>query len=179
LKGILGGRFDPPQHGHVALARAALELLPIDKLIVLVAQQPGHREVLADPEARLHMAQAAFAGLGPVEVVLDPYAYTVDAVRGGRFGDAVFVVGADEGTDFPTWKDPDEVLRWVRLAVGTRSGYPQPELERFGDRVSYFELESPPVSSTAVRERVAAGKPLDDLVPPAVAEVIEELGLYR
>lgn len=179
MRGILGGRFDPPQHGHVALARAALERLPIDKLVVLVAERPGHREVVADAEARLRMAQAAFGGLGRVEVVLDPHEFTVDAVRGGRFGDAVFVVGADEGADFPTWKDPDEVLRWIRLAVGTRSGYPQPELDRFGDRVSYFELDSPPVSSTAVRERVAAGEPLDDLVPPAVAEVIEELGLYR
>jgi nicotinate-nucleotide adenylyltransferase len=125
------------------------------------------------------MAEAAFGELGPVEVVLDPHPFTVDAVRGGRFGDAVFVVGADEGADFPTWKDPEEVLRWVTLAVGTRSGYPPPELERFGDRVSHFELDSPAVSSTAVRERVAAGESLDDLVPPAVAEVIEELGLYR
>jgi nicotinate-nucleotide adenylyltransferase len=125
------------------------------------------------------MAEAAFGGLGPVEVVLDPHAFTVDAVRGGRFGDAVFVVGADEGAEFPSWKDPEEVLRWVKLAVGTRSGYLQPELERFGDRVSFFELDSPAVSSTDARERVARGEAVDDLVPPAVADVIEELGLYR
>ena len=125
------------------------------------------------------MAEAAFGGLGPVEVVLDPHAFTVDAVRGGRFGDAVFVVGADEGADFPSWKEPEEVLRWVKLAVGTRSGYPEPELERFGDRVSFFELDSPAASSTDARKRVARGEAVDDLVPPAVAAVIEELGLYR
>ena len=67
-------------------------------------------------------------------------------MRGGRFGDALFVVGADEGAAFPTWKEPDEVLRWVRLAVGTRSGYPPPDLERYGDRVVPFELDSPDVS---------------------------------
>jgi nicotinate-nucleotide adenylyltransferase len=177
--GILGGRFDPPQHGHVALARAALEQLPIERLVVLVAERPHHREVVADAQARLLMAEAAFAGLGPVEVVLDPHPFTVDTVRGGRFGNAVFVVGADEGAEFESWKDPDEVLRWVRLAVGTRSGYPQPELERFGDRVSFFDFDSPVASSTEVRERVARGELLDDLVPSAVAAVIEELGLYR
>jgi nicotinate-nucleotide adenylyltransferase len=111
--------------------------------------------------------------------VLDPHPFTVDAVRGGRFGDAIFVIGADEGAAFPTWKDPDEVLRWVRLAVGTRSGYPPPDLERYGDRVFAFELPSPPVSSTEVRKRLARGEPVDDLVPHAVAAAIDETGLYR
>ena len=142
MTGILGGTFDPPQNGHVALARAALEQLPIDRLVVLVAADPGHRKTVADAETRLRLAEAAFAGLG--EVVLDPNAYTADAVRDGRFGDALFIVGADEGAAFPGWKDPDEVLRWVKLAVGTRSGYPPPDLERYGDRVVAFELDSPP-----------------------------------
>jgi nicotinate-nucleotide adenylyltransferase len=103
----------------------------------------------------------------------------VDAVRGGRFGDALFVVGADEGAAFPTWKEPDEVLRWVRLAVGTRSGYPPPDLERYGGRIVPFELDSPDVSSTEVRELVASGEPIGDLVPQAVAGEIRRLGLYR
>ena len=132
MTGILGGIFDPPQNGHVALARAALEQLPIDRLVVLVVADPGHRPTVADAETRLQLAQAAFAGLG--EVVLDPHAFTVDAVRDGRFGDALFIVGADEGAAFPCWKDPEEVLRRVKLAVGTRSGYPPPDLERYGDR---------------------------------------------
>jgi nicotinate-nucleotide adenylyltransferase len=143
-----------------------------------VAAVPGHREVVADAETRLRLSQAAFDEL-PGEVVLDPNAFTVDAVRGGRFGDAIFVVGADEGEAFPTWKDPDEVLRWVRLAVGTRSGYPPPDLVRYGDRVLAFELDSPQVSSSEVRAKIARGEPVGDLVPTAVAAAIEELGLYR
>jgi hypothetical protein len=119
-----------------------------------------------------------FEGLAD-EFVLDPHPFTVDAVRSGRFGDAIFVVGADEGAAFPTWKDPDEVLRWVRVAVGTRSGYPPPDLERYGDRVLAFELPSPPVSSTEVRKRLARGEPVDGLVPHAVAAAIDETGLYR
>ena len=177
MTGILGGIFDPPQNGHVALARAALEQLPIDRLVVLVVADPGHRATVADAETRLQLAQAAFAGLG--EVVLDPHAFTVDAVRDGRFGDALFIVGADEGAAFPSWKDPEEVLRRVKLAVGTRSGYPPPDLERYGDRVVAFELASPAVSSSEVRERVARGESIAELVPEAVAGAISRLGLYR
>jgi nicotinate-nucleotide adenylyltransferase len=176
--GVLGGTFDPPHNGHVALARAALEQLPIDRLVVLVAANPGHREVFAEPQDRLRFARAAFEGL-PAEVVLDDNAFTVDAVRDGRFGEAVFVVGADEGAAFPGWKDPDEVLRFVRLAVGTRSGYPPPDLTRYAERIVPFELDSPPVSSTEVRERVERGEPLGGLVPPAVEAAIRETGVYR
>ena len=178
IPGILGGVFDPPHNGHVALARAALEQLPIDRLVVLVAADPGHRQVFASAQDRLRLAQAAFEAL-LAEVVLDENAFTVDAVRDGRFGDALFVVGADEGEAFPSWKDPDEVLRWVRLAVGTRSGFPPPDLSKYGDRVVPFELDSPPVSSTEVRELASRGAPLAGLVPPAVEAAIHETGLYR
>ena len=178
MTGILGGTFDPPHNGHVALARAALEQLPIDRLVVLVAANPGHRDVFAPAEDRLRLAEAAFEGLS-AEVVLDENAFTVDAVRDGRFGDALFVVGADEGAAFPGWKEPDEVLRWVKLAVGTRSGYPPPDLDRYGNRVVSFSLASPPISSSEVRERAARGETLDGLVPPAVEAAIRETGLYR
>jgi nicotinate-nucleotide adenylyltransferase len=178
VTGILGGTFDPPHNGHVALARAALEQLPIDRLVVLVAAEPGHRPVFASAQDRLRLAKAAFEDI-PAEVVLDDNAFTVDAVRGGRFGDALFVVGADEGAAFPTWKDPERVLRWVRLAVGTRSGFPPPDLGRYGDRVVSFELDSPPVSSTGARERASRGGSLAGVVPPAVEAAIRETGLYR
>jgi nicotinic acid mononucleotide adenylyltransferase len=144
---------------------------------VLVAADPGHRQVVADAATRLKLAEAAFEGLG--EVVLDPNAYTVDAVRDGRFGDAMFIVGADEGAAFTGWKEPEEVLRAVKLAVGTRSGYAPSDLERFSDRVVTFQLDSPQVSSSEVRERVARGEPIGELVPEAVEREISKLGLYR
>jgi nicotinate-nucleotide adenylyltransferase len=177
--GILGGTFDPPHNGHVALAEAALQELDLDELVVLLVANPGHRPCVEDAETRLALAQAAFAGVPRARVERDENPYTVDAVRGGRFGDAVFVVGADEGAAFPLWKEPDEILRWVRLAVGTRSGYPPPDLERYGDRVVSFELASPPISSNGVRARIRQGTPVDDLVPSGVALLIEERGLYR
>ena len=174
MKGILGGTFDPPHLGHVALAEAARDKLPIDELEIWVEEHPGHRGVVADHETRLKMAQAAFPDL---EVRLDPHPFTAEAVRGGE--EALFVVGTDQAADFHRWKNPEEVLRWVKLAVGTRGGFEMPDLSRWGDRVVPFELASPQVSSSEVRERVAAGETIDDLVPPAVARLIEELELYR
>jgi nicotinate-nucleotide adenylyltransferase len=177
VTGILGGTFDPPHNGHVALAKAALEQLPIDELLVLVAEHPGHRGVVADPATRMRLAEVAFPGM---DVRLDPHPFTVDAVRDGSFGaDTLFIVGADQAAEFGRWKEPEEVLKGVKLAVGTRGGYPLPDLSRYGDRVVPFELASPDVSSSEVRERIAAGEPIADLVPPEVAKLIEELGLYR
>ena len=175
--GILGGIFDPPHNGHLALAEAAQRELGLDEVIAMVVAQPGHRDCFEDADTRLQLAEAAFAGLA--RVIPDVHAYTVEAVRDGRFGDAIFIVGADEGAAFPGWKDPDEILRWVKLGVGTRSGYPPADLERYGDRVISFSLASPPISSSAVRKRIHEGKPVDDLVPSDVARLIEERGLYR
>jgi nicotinate-nucleotide adenylyltransferase len=175
--GILGGTFDPPHNGHLALGEAAQRELGLDELVAMVVAKPGHRECAENADTREQLAEAAFAG--KARVIRDEHPYTVDAVRSGRFGDAVFIVGADEGAAFPGWKDPEEVLRWVKLAVGTRSGYPPPDLRQYGDRVISFSLASPPISSSAVRQRIRQNKPFDDLVPSDVARLIEERGLYR
>jgi nicotinate-nucleotide adenylyltransferase len=175
--GLLGGSFDPPHNGHVALADAAVEQLPIDRLVVLVAERPGHREPpTVDADTRLKLVRAAFPD---ADVELETHPFTVDAVRGSRFDDAVFILGADQAAAFGTWKEPDEVLKHVKLGVGARAGYPEPDLSRYGDRVLRFDLDSPNVSSSEVRRRVAAGETIDDLVPPAVERLVEELGLYR
>jgi len=177
VNGLLGGSFDPPHNGHVALANAALEQLPIDRIVVLVAERPGHREApIVDADTRLELARAAFPD---ANVQLETNPFTVDAVRGSRFDDAVFILGADQAAAFGSWKEPEEVLKHVKLGVGTRASYPEPDLSRYGDRVLTFRLDSPNVSSSEVRRRVAAGETIDDIVPPAVARLIEERGLYR
>jgi nicotinate-nucleotide adenylyltransferase len=179
LIGILGGTFDPPHNGHVALAEAALSELGLDELVVMLVARPAHRGCAEDADTREDLARTAFADLPRARLVRDENPYTVDAVRDGRFGDAVFIVGADEGGAFPRWKDPDEILRWVKLAVGTRSGYPPPDLERYGERVIPFSLASPPIASSDVRARIQRSEPIDDLVPSGVARLIGERGLYR
>jgi nicotinate-nucleotide adenylyltransferase len=178
---LLGGTFNPPHNGHLALARAAEERFG-DEVVVLVAARPGHKEVQLDADARLDLARAAFPGH---EVELDAYERTVDLLKSGRWNDPLFVIGADEFCDFLTWKDPEGVVSRARLAVAARPGYPrerlQSVLDRLSrpDRVQFFEIEPLPISSEDVRDRVARGEAIERLVPPAVAELIQSRGLYR
>jgi nicotinate-nucleotide adenylyltransferase len=97
----------------------------------------------------------------------------------------VLVMGGDMFASFPTWREPNRILEHARLAVASRPGTSREHydtvlraLER-PERVTFFELTPVEASSTEVRRRVAAGAPIDDLVPPAVAQLIDELGLYR
>ena len=136
--------------------------------------EPGHKDVVADPESRLRLAQAAFPGAA---VTLDDHAYTVDMLRDLALDDPLFLIGADEWRDFATWKEPDEVLRLARVAVGTRAGVE--DAADTPERVTFFHFDSPPVSSREIRTRVARGVPIDGLVPPAVADQIWDSGLYR
>jgi nicotinate-nucleotide adenylyltransferase len=190
--GLFGGTFDPPHVGHVALARTALRELGLDRLVILVAGTPPHKPVETDAETRFRLTEVAFGNLPGVEVSrreLDRpgRSYTLDTARwaSDEFGDPVFVVGADEFADFLGWHEPDEILENVRLAVATRAGYDHGRLEavrtrlRRPDRVAYFAFDPIAVASRDIRARLAAGESIDGLVPPAVARLIEELGLYR
>ncbi len=190
--GFLGGTFDPPHLGHVALARAAMQELDLERLVVVVVGEPPHKHVETDAETRFQLAEAAFAEVANVELSrheLDRAgpSYTVDTARWAaeQFPDPVFVVGADEFADFLTWKDPNAVLAYARLAVATRPGHDRETLEAVlahverPDRVRLFELEPIPIASRDVRARVARGESIAPLVPTRVARLIDELGLYR
>jgi nicotinate-nucleotide adenylyltransferase len=182
VTGLLGGTFNPPHNGHLALARGAEERFDLDELVVLVAVRPGHKEVQLDANTRFRLAQAAFPDY---EVELDPHERTVDMLEAGRWSDPLFLIGADEFGDFLTWKDPEGVIARTRLGVATRPGYPSDRLDavlrqlHHPDRVELFEIDPIPLSSREIRDRVARGEPIDDLVPPAVAELIQSLRLYR
>jgi nicotinate-nucleotide adenylyltransferase len=179
---LYGGAFDPPHLGHVAVADAARQRFGVERLVVLVSERPAHRAVHASAGDRLDLARAAFPR---DEVRLDPHARTVELLRAELFDDPVFVVGADQFRGFLGWSAPEEVLERTRLAVANRPGSPQQELDsvlaQLGrpERVLFFEIEPNPAASTDVRARAVAGEPLDDLVPAAVARLIEERGLYR
>lgn len=182
MTGLLGGTFNPPHDGHLALARRAKEHFGLDELVILVAVRPGHKEVQLDADTRLALTRAAFPD---EQVELDPHERTVDLLREGRWQDPLFVIGADQFAEFLTWKDPEGVLERARVAVATRPGYPRERLDEVlnrlsqRDRVELFELEPVPISSREIRDRVARGEAIDDLVPPVVAELIAARGLYR
>lgn len=175
VTGILGGRFDPPHVGHLALAEAARAHFGIDDLHVTVVADAAHKRSVAPVEDRLAMARLTFEPLGAI-VEQEEHRYTVDALEAYRYEDPIFLIGADQLADFPDWKRPERVLELARLGVATRPGYAP---EASSDRIEVFELEPHEVSSTAIRERVRRGDPLDGLVVPAVAAYIAEHDLYR
>lgn len=190
--GLLGGTFDPPHVGHVALARRAIEALGLDRLVVVVVGEAPHKTVGTPADVRYRLAEAAFADRPGVELSrfeLDRPgpSFTVDTARWAEdcFDDPVFIVGADEFADFPEWREPDAILRHLRLAVATRPGTSNERLDAVRatlahpERVTDFELDPVPVSSRDIRARVARGEPIDGLVPPAVARLIAAEGLYR
>ncbi|HYY77245.1 MAG TPA: nicotinate (nicotinamide) nucleotide adenylyltransferase [Gaiellaceae bacterium] len=187
MTGLLGGAFDPPHNGHLALARRALEHFGLERLVVLVAAAPGHKPVETDVDDRLELARLAFAEIPGAEVVRDDHAYTIDFLREERPArdDTVFLVGADEFADFRAWREPEAVLGLVRVAVAARPGYPS---ERFEpaladlegvDGVELFDIPPTPVSSSEIRARVRDGESIDGLVPDSVAREIARRGLYR
>jgi nicotinate-nucleotide adenylyltransferase len=177
MTGLYGGAFDPPHLGHVALAKGAKRAFGLARLIVLVSERPGHKGAHAPAEARLELARLAFPD---DDVRLDPYPRTIDLLRAEQFEEPLFVVGADEFCHFLSWKEPDAILDLTELGVGSRPGFPRDRLEtvldrlRRPERVRFFAIEPNPASSTAVR----AGDPVDELVPPDVAALIRQRGLY-
>ena len=192
--GLYGGSFDPPHNGHVALARAALEHFSLERLIITPAGQPPLKDepVGADAETRLRLVEAAFAELPRTEVSrldLDlegpAYSHETARVAAERWGDVVLLVGADRFADFLRWESPDDVLQHARLGVATRPGVSRDDIDNVlarvsrPDRVELFEMPPVDVASRDIRRRIARGEPIDDLVPPRVAELISELGLYR
>ncbi len=180
--GIFGGAFDPPHLGHVALAREAKRRFGLDRLVVLVAADPEHKDVETPAEDRLALAEAAFPG---DDVRLDAHPRTVDMLRATDWDDPLLLVGADQLADFRSWKEPDAVLDIARVAVATRPGLGLDELahalDELGrpDRIELFPIEPVPLASRELRAAVARGDPLDGLVPPDVADEIARRGLYR
>jgi nicotinate-nucleotide adenylyltransferase len=181
--GLFGGAFDPPHAGHVALARAAKEQLGIPRLLVLVAADPAHKAVATPAGVRLRLAQAAFPD---DEVVLDEHRRTIDLLEAHpEWSDPVFLIGADQFSDFPNWERPDDVLARTRLAVGTRPGFPRDLLDAVltqvthPERVLFFDIPPTPVASRDLRIRLEGGEDVSRELPSAVAAIIDRDRLYR
>ena len=190
--GIFGGTFDPIHFGHLRMAEELRVQLGLEQVRFLPSARPPHRDhTHTSTEHRMAMARLAIADnpafvLDTLELERDGPSYTVDTARWAEqeWGDVVFLVGADEFADFHAWKDPDQILEHVRLGVATRPGYPHEELDavlarlRRPERVELFEIPAVDVSSTEIRRRAAHGEPIDALVPPGVARLVVEDGLY-
>jgi nicotinate-nucleotide adenylyltransferase len=189
--GILGGTFDPPHLGHVAAGRAVIEALGLDRLLLVVANDPwqksGQRAV-SPAEDRYALAEA-LAGEIPgaeasrLEIDRGGPSYSVDTAEallagvGGRPVELFLVVGADLLPELGTWHRAGDLAGLVTLAVVSRPAADATAVPP-GWRAVRVDGPQVGVSSSEVRDRLAAGEPVDDLVPSGVIRCIHGRGLY-
>lgn len=189
--GVLGGTFDPVHIGHLVTAVEVRAALGLDVVLLVVANVPwqkvGQRAV-SRAEDRLAVVQAAVAGLegveaSRIEVDRGGESYTVDTMaelaRADPGADLLLIIGSDVAAELHTWVRVDELRSLCRLVVVDRPGaastaaVPTEGWRRTDVVVPHLE-----VSSTDLRARVAEGRPIDVLVPPAAVHEIRQRGLY-
>ena len=183
----LWGTFDPVHTAHLTVAREAVKKLSIDRVLFVPAANPPHKSGLTEAgyEHRYRMLELACEGephFYPSRLEEnDRRSYSILTIQELRResapdDDLYFLIGADAFAEITTWHRWQEVVRAVKFIVVTRPGhdYAVPE----GAKVERLETLALPVSSSEIRERLAAGEPVPEL-PPKVSQYIREKGLYR
>jgi nicotinate-nucleotide adenylyltransferase len=185
--GVLGGTFDPVHVGHVVAAVDARSALHLDRVLLVVAGDPWQKrgQVVASGPDRLALVRAAVAGLDgieacDVEVERPGPSVTADTLETlGAPGRSFFLLlGADAVANMPTWKRLDETRDLATVVVVERAGDSHTEPPGPGWRFERLSIPRLDVSSSDVRARLAAGRPVDGLLPPAVIAEIRARGLY-
>jgi nicotinate-nucleotide adenylyltransferase len=186
--GLFGGSFNPVHLGHRLVAQAAREELGLDRLFFIPAAQSPFKPEQAPVAgaARLQLLRLALAGdtgseVDDQELRRGGISYTIETVRdyARRFpGAALFyLIGADHVAQLPQWREAEDLARLVEFVMIPRPGQ-VPVAPPAPFRVRALQGFPLGVSSSQVRERVRAGRPIDLLVGPAVAEAIRKMRLY-
>ncbi len=195
--GVLGGSFNPPHLAHLVCASEACAQLELDRVLLTPVAAPPHKDAQRDPgpRERLELCRLAIGdderlGVCDLEVLRGGPSYTVDTLRElhARTPEdhLTFIVGGDIALGLPSWHEPEAVLGLARLAVAERSGAGREDIaaclsERFpaAPPAVFFDMPRMDISSSQIRARIAAGRPIRYLVPAPVAEHIARGKLYR
>lgn len=185
--GVLGGTFDPPHRGHLAIAELTQSQLGLD-LVLFVPAIPWQKSAVASADIRAHMTALALQAhsdwqLSTVDLERDGPTYTVDTLRDlhQQWPDAElwFIVGADTASQLETWKHADELRSSAHFAIMTRPRHNVVVPPGFSFQL--VEGATPDISSTAVRAAIANGATEEELallLPPEVAQYIAATRLY-
>lgn len=187
--GIYGGTFNPLHNGHIALAKAFLAQAGLDEVWFVVSPQNPFKknDVLLDDNLRLEMVEGALNGeermkVSDVEFQLPKPSYMYITLRhlAKEYPENTFtlLIGGDNWTAFDRWAHADEIRQNYKIAV-----YPRREdnIDASTLPENVFLLDTPliDISSTEIRQRVHDGQPIDNLVPPKIAEFIGKYNLYE
>lgn len=185
--GILGGTFDPPHYGHLALARAAVNQLKLDKVIFIPAGIPPHKikHIIAPAADRVAMLKmlidnAAEFAISDIELRRSGPSYTVDTlaelIRRYPNDEFTLLIGADNVAEIEGWHQPERILTLSQVAAANRPGYMA--TGKFAGGILYFNMPDTDISSTVIRAKVNAGESISELVPPPIEDFIRKHGLY-
>lgn len=186
--GVLGGTFDPPHLGHLALARAALRECDLDRLIFVPAKYPPHK-LTADVSSetdRMEMLKLALEGhpefeISDLELKRDGLSYTVDTLNEIKKlypgHEIIFIIGADNISEMESWYKPEQILKIATVAAFTRPGF-EPH-GKFVSMIKPFQMKPVDLSSTDIRENIRNNRSVEAMVPGPVLEYIVENRLYR
>ena len=185
--GVLGSLCNPVHLGHLLLCQEATWQLGLSRVVLVPTGMPPHRPAPAESAAmRLRLAQAAAIGnpaltVSRVEIERPGPSYMVDTLGelAQRYpgNGLVLLLGSDQYAALSTWHEPERVAQLARIAVARRPGV-SPDVLADSD-IERIEMPQVDISSSMIRERVAAGRPIRHLVPDPVRELIEAEGLYR
>lgn len=186
--GIFGGTFDPIHRGHLLLAQQARNQYQLDKVLFIPAKTPPHKTDQSDltpAPHRFRMVELALKDYPEFELCdrelnRPGISYTIDTLRDLRKqypGDSFFLIlGSDAASEFSTWKQPDEIIKMAQVLVALRPGFSLPSQTNF----QTIAMPPVPLSSTEIRERLAAGKiPGDKALPAEVEQYIRRMNLYK
>lgn len=195
--GIFGGTFDPIHIGHLILAEEAWFQLKLDRIYIVPAGNPPHKQDrrLSPVEDRIRMAQLATADIDYIKVSrIDadrpgPH-YTADMVRlvRERVGNATeiyFLMGLDSLRDLPTWSESAWLVENCRLVALNRHDVDldwdavEAALPGVRERIIILDMPELEIASHAIQQRVRTGQPIRHQVPRSVEQYIYDHTLYR
>ncbi|MFN2526934.1 MAG: nicotinate-nucleotide adenylyltransferase [Actinomycetota bacterium] len=188
--GIMGGTFDPIHLGHLVAASEALHQFELDRIIFIPAARPWQKDFYSDAEDRFLMATFAASShprfaVSRMELDRKGPTYTYETMASLRefHGAAVelfFIIGADAVLKLGSWHGLEHLRPLASLIAVTRPGHNLEDLApaEGWPKVELMEMPEIRISSTDIRDRVRAGRPIYFLVPHQVATYIREQGLY-
>jgi len=185
--GVLGGTFDPVHVGHLVAAGDARHALALDRVLLVVAGDPWQKrgQVVASAPDRLALVRAAVAGVEGIEacdleVRRAGPSVTADTLEAlAAPGRSFFLLlGADAVANMPTWKRLADTRHLATVVVVERAGDSHAEPPGPGWRFERLSIPRLDVSSSEVRARLAAGRPVAGLLPEPVIAEIRARGLY-
>lgn len=194
--GIMGGTFDPIHHGHLVTAEAAYDRLGLDVVVFMPAGSPAFKQgkKIASAEDRYAMTLLATSDnphflTSRFEIDRKGVTYTAETLRRLRklYPDNVefyFITGADAINEVVSWRDAEDIARLAHLVGATRPGYDLATAEaelaasQMNFDVSYLKVPALAISSSYLRDRVAANQSLRYLTPDSVSGYIYKKQLY-